>query len=122
MPKWIWFLILSLLLGVIGQLFLKQGASRLELNVSGPTAITGWLCQFLCNPYLLMGLSSYGLSSLFWIIVLKEQDLSFVYPLIASNYILVVLLAKVIHHETVSPTRWLGAAIIALGVVVISRG
>lgn len=121
MPKWIWFLIFSLLLGLIGQLLLKAGATQLKSHVFAHISINLWLEHLFTNPFLLTGLLSYGLSSVFWIMVLKEQALSLVYPLIASNYILVVLLAKFIHQETISPLRWLGTAIIALGIVVISR-
>jgi len=55
-------------------------------------------------------------------LALSWADLSFVLPLTAVSYITGALFAQVFLGENVSLTRWLGAAIIALGVLVVGRG
>ena len=53
---------------------------------------------------------------------LKSADLSFVLPLTAISYLLGAALARFYLHETVTPTRWIGALIITAGVVVVGLG
>lgn len=121
MPKWIIQIFLAIVLGVVGQLFLKEGTSSLNVSISGVTGPLILIWRMIMNPQILIGLTAYGVSSLFWVLVLKEKELSMVYPMIASGYILVVLFSWLVRHEAVSPTRWLGAVVIALGVILISR-
>lgn len=119
MPKWVFQIILAMVLGVIGQLILKEGASKLNLSGGGGVGMMVW--RMVSNPQIFLGLLFYGFSSIFWILVLKEKPLSLVYPMIGSSYILVVLFSWLVRHEMVSLTRWIGAVVITLGVVLISR-
>ncbi|MCL4378502.1 MAG: EamA family transporter [Actinobacteria bacterium] len=48
--------------------------------------------------------------------------MSFAYPFIGLTYVLILIVSKFILKESVNPIRWIGAAIITIGVVVISRG
>jgi uncharacterized membrane protein len=121
MPKWIVQISIALILGVAGQLVLKEGAAKLDVSITGAGGILPLIWRMLTNPQIFLGLFFYGVSSVFWILVLKEKPLSFVYPLIGSSYILVVLFAWLIRGEMVSLTRWVGAAVITLGVILISR-
>src|SRR6185295_15312226 len=52
---------------------------------------------------------------------LSWADLSFVLPATAFGYVLNVAAGYYFLSETVSPIRWIGAAIITLGVVFVSR-
>jgi len=60
----------------------------------------------------------YGLYAL----ALSWADLSFVLPITAFSYLLGAILAHSYLGETVTLTRWIGASIITLGVVVVGRG
>lgn len=121
MSKWVLQMVVALVLGVVGQLFFKEGASNLNVTISGTTGPLTLLWRMLTNPFIFIGLVCYGISTIFYILVLKEKDVSLVYPMIACGYILVVLFAWLVKHEPVSPIRWLGALVITLGVVLISR-
>lgn len=117
MPKWVIQIVIALVLGVVGQLFLKEGATKLDL--SGGALLLVW--KMITTPAILIGLICYGVSSIFWILVLKGKELSLVYPMIASGYILVVFFSWLVRHEAVSPTRWLGTLVIVLGVILLTR-
>jgi uncharacterized membrane protein len=53
---------------------------------------------------------------------LSWADLTFVLPTTSVSFILLTLVAKFILHENVSETRWLGVAMISLGIGLVSQG
>ena len=122
MPKWVMLLISAIILGVVGQLLFKEGISKVDVAFKGLGGAAGLVWRLFTNPVIFLGLISYGISTVFWILVLKEKDLSLVYPMLASSYILILLTSWIFRHEAVSPFRWLGALVITLGVILISRG
>jgi drug/metabolite transporter (DMT)-like permease len=73
----------------------------------------------LKEPKLWLGLVLFGISSVFWLVVLSRVSLSIAYPLVGLSYIVVVFLSRYFLHESVPAMRWLGVSIIALGIAVI---
>jgi drug/metabolite transporter (DMT)-like permease len=53
--------------------------------------------------------------------VLSWADYSYVQPASAASYPVVALLGYAVLSEDISPTRWLGVAVICLGVLCIGR-
>ena len=112
-------LVISVLLAVSGQLLMKKGmmlfgtfpASQLLLNV----------IPMFMNPFVFFGFACFGLSSLFWLVVLSRLELSFVYPMVSVAYVIVALASMVLFKENVPLIRWLGIAVIVFGVFLISR-
>jgi uncharacterized membrane protein len=68
-----------------------------------------------------LGILSLILFFVSYMLVLSWADYSFVQPASSLAYGVVALLSWLILGETVSPLRWLGIAIICLGVFVISH-
>lgn len=121
MPKWLIQISIAICLGVVGQLLFKEGATKLDVTLNGLNGVAGFVWRMVLNPTILVGLICYGVSTIFWILVLKEKDLSMVYPMLAGSYILVLLFSWLVRHEQVSPGRWLGALVVSIGVFLISR-
>lgn len=71
------------------------------------------------EPLLWGGLLLFGISALFWLIVLSRVDLSIAYPFVGLSYVLVVALARVLFHENVPTLRWIGVCVIAVGIALI---
>ena len=76
----------------------------------------------ILNPLVAVGIllllaffSSY-MSALSW------ADLTYVLPATSLGYVLVALVARICFHEAISPTRWLGIALIAAGVGFVAAG
>jgi len=83
--------------------------------------ISGLLLAIL-NPWVTVGIllllaffASY-MSALSW------ADLTYVLPATSLGYVLVALIAHFSFHEEISPTRWLGIALIAAGVGFVAAG
>ena len=115
--------VISVLLGVLGQLLLKMGMTEV-----GPLEFEGGVgglvkvgIQVFGNLKVIGGFAAYGISSLFWIAVLSKINLSLAYPMLALNYVLVPLTARLFLGESIPSLRWLGMGVIIVGVVIISR-
>jgi len=73
----------------------------------------------LLSPFVATGVAMLILAMLLRMAVLGLADLSFVLPLTAIGYVFAALLGRFILHEQVSPQRWLGTALIFIGVAVV---
>jgi len=83
--------------------------------------LSGLLLAIL-NPWvtagilLLLAFFSCYMSALSW------ADLTYVLPATSLGYVLVALIAHFSFHEEISTTRWLGIALIAVGVGFVAAG
>jgi multidrug transporter EmrE-like cation transporter len=106
-------------IGVCGQIFLKLGMSAVGPLKTQP--VWQYFFKAFLNWQVLCGFSLYFLSSLFWMLVLSKEDLSFAYPLLSVGYVLILLFSFLIFKEHVSFVRWFGVLVIIFGVILISR-
>lgn len=72
-----------------------------------------WIVGGIC---LLIGFFGSYLTALSW------ADLTYVLPATAVSYVLMALLGKFFLHENVTPSHWLGIALITLGVGFVATG
>lgn len=117
-------ILVNILLGSIGQVSLRYGASKLgDLRAgNGIAASLVMAVKGIFTPYVFLGLSLYAISAVIWILVLNQVRLSFAYPLISLSYVLVVLLSAAILHERVPIVTVAGLVFICLGVSLIGVG
>lgn len=119
----IMLILISISIAVCGQILLKIGINRIGVGeMSSFEALRQLFTGVIKSPMVLTGLFLYFISAAIWIVVLSTVELSFAYPFIGFTYVLVLVLSKVILKEDISLIRWAGAAIITIGVIVISRG
>ena len=108
------YLILSIILGAIGQVFFKFGIDRIK---SGSYQ---FFIDLLKNIWVYFGAASYGVSFLLWMKVLKYYDVSFARPLTSAGYVLTYFLAIIFLHEGLSLWRILGTIFITAGVFMLT--
>ena len=68
--------------------------------------------------FALCGLS-FGVASLLWFWLLKHFPLSVVYPLLSMSYVMGMLAANLIFHESIPLNRWIGLLLIMVGVILV---
>lgn len=103
---------IPIILAAIGQLILKIGMNKLgSFN----------LIKTFTSPTVILGLFFYGASLILWLMVLSKEKLSFVYPLVAFSYVVTVLMSKLILKEPVPSLRWVGLAVIIIGILIIAK-
>jgi len=114
-------ILLSITIAVGGQLLLKVGMNKIGVDPTGLAEIKILFAGVIKSPVVILGLLCYVLSAAIWLVVLSAVDLSFAYPFIGFSYVLVLVLSKFVLKEDVNPIRWIGAAVITAGVILISR-
>ncbi|HUV05665.1 MAG TPA: EamA family transporter [Armatimonadota bacterium] len=117
-------ILVNVVLGSIGQVSLRYGASLLGDLRAGQGIAASVLCAFkgIFTLYIFLGFSLYAISSVLWVLVLNQVSLSFAYPMISLSYVLVVLLSAVILGERVPLVSVGGLVLICVGVSLIGIG
>jgi multidrug transporter EmrE-like cation transporter len=111
----IW-LVVTILLGALGQFFLKTAADSAGNHVSIFSFYTG----ALLNYRMFIALLCYGISFLIWIKMLALYELSFARPFVGIGYVITALFALFFLGEKISLVRWLGMGLIVAGIAVMS--
>jgi multidrug transporter EmrE-like cation transporter len=61
----------------------------------------------------------FGVSAVFWLVVLSRVPLSVAYPFVGLSYIAIVVGARVLLGEHVPLLRWAGVVVVAAGIVIV---
>lgn len=106
----------------LGQLLLKSGMTSVgRLGAGALQQPVQTVLAIASTPVVWLGLVCYGFGALLWLVVLSRLDLGYAYPLLAISYILIPLLAHFLLGETIPTLRWVGIAVIFIGVVIVAR-
>ncbi|MGH2695018.1 MAG: EamA family transporter [Actinomycetota bacterium] len=112
--------IASVSLATAGHLTLKAAMNRVgrigTVQVNEPLKTAGKAAQ---EPRLWLGLALFGISALFWLIVLSRVPLSVAYPFAGLSYVVIVILDRLLLDEPVPTLRFVGAAVVAVGIALI---
>ena len=104
--------VFATLIGAFGPILLKKASAKSLSKLS----------SLATNYHLFGGVALYALGTLIFIPALKGGDLSVLYPFVALAYIWVSLLSVRFLNERMNKLKWLGIALIILGVSLIGIG
>ena len=82
----------------------------------------GLLFHALLNPWVLAGIVILLSFMGSYMTALSWADLTFVQPATAFGNVITALIGRLWLHETISPLRWLGIALIVAGVGFVANG
>ena len=100
------------LIGAFGPILLKKASAKSFSKIS----------YLFTNYNLLGGIALYAVGTILFIPALKGGDLSVLYPFVALTYIWVSLLSVKFLGEKMNKFKWIGIALIILGVAFIGIG
>lgn len=106
------------IMGVIGQLAMKKGMNMVGM-ISLKDIFSLRLFTIIFQRYVFIGIAFYLLASLLWLVALSQEELSFIYPLIAIGYIFTAILSKFFFNENLTLFRFFGILLICGGVYII---
>ena len=104
--------ILSSYFIAIGSVYLKKGSESLSFNFR----------EILKNEDFLIGSSMHLLSGLIFLVALRFNEVSILYPLSATSYALVAIMSRKYLDEKVGKFNWYGIVLITIGVILIGMG
>jgi drug/metabolite transporter (DMT)-like permease len=113
-------ILVSVAFAVSGQLTLKSAMDNVppigahQVKSPGDT-----ISRVAGQPRVWIGLCLFGISALFWLVVLTRLPLSVAYPFVGLTYIVVVFWSRFVLDESVPVLRWMGVALIAVGIAVV---
>jgi uncharacterized membrane protein len=104
-----------------GDLMLKRGMTQIGAVPISVAGVTHAFALTVTNGTIWIGILFLSGFMLSYMTVLSWADYSYVMPAGAFGYALLTLLAVVFLHESVSPRRWSGVALICLGVLLVGQ-
>lgn len=98
-------LVISTLLGAIGQLVFKIGVSNTD---------TWQIAAYVAGGFVI-----YGVSTLIYFYTLSRTNLSWAYGFTGLSYLFAAIFAAIFLGELITPLRWAGVIVIVIGVALI---
>src|ERR671916_2021763 len=85
-------ILVSVAFATAGQFTLKSAMNHVTQGETSSSAVDT-LLRAAREPRLWAGLTLFGISAVFWLVVLSKVPLSFAYPFVGLSYIVIVLVA-----------------------------
>jgi drug/metabolite transporter (DMT)-like permease len=106
------YIVASMACTVVGNLLLKTGA--------GERGIGGVWPFSLLNMHTFLGALAFGMAMIFYLMVLKRTSLNLAQSIFALQFVLVIFAAHLVLGEAIGVYRWVGIALIAVGLLVVA--
>ena len=116
------YILLTILFTVYGQLIIKQQVNTVANFPSGWALIPFYVKFILTRPLVLSGFISAVFASIAWIGAISKFELSYAYPFMSLNFVLVVFLSFLVFQENINWYKIIGLIIICIGVFIVSKG
>ena len=105
------FYILIIILTIIINLLTIIASKYIGVNLDFSRIFIFWLSVLIIT---------YGLKFIFWFVLNRKFQLSFIYPILSLNYFFSLFLGKVLFQETITIRKIVGSIIIVFGVFIIT--
>lgn len=115
---WQWAALGAIVLGSCGHLLIKSGVTA-AAHSAAASGLLARIAHYFVQPAALSGLAIYGAGTLLWIYAVSQRNISYLYPLTALTYVTVALGGKFFFGEAISSGRWVGIAVVVLGVAML---
>lgn len=111
---------ISIILGPLGNVFLGKAMKSVGSLTSGRVLdLVPIASRILTSSYIWLGVACLLGFFIVHMLLLTWADYSYVQPATSLSYVSVTMLSYLILGEAISPLRWLGVAVICLGVFVV---
>ena len=115
---------LLIILIVVQSILLVAAQSLLKISVQHFGTFS-WTWEYFKNVFTTWQFALSGVcvlsAMLVWMYVLKHYEFSVSYPMLSISYIIGLIAAQFIFHETIPLTRWIGVVIVMIGVFLIAK-
>ncbi|MDQ3474090.1 MAG: EamA family transporter [Acidobacteriota bacterium] len=116
------FIFATILFTVYSQIIMRWQvghAGPLPVDLSGRV---GFVAHLLTNFWVLSGLLATFLAGISWMLAMTRFEISYAYPFVALNYLLVLAFSVVAFNESLSMPKLAGTVLIVIGIIFVTRG
>ena len=115
-------ILISVFLSAVGQVILKIGVEDVGLaRLSANESLSNAIIAALINPWVLLGLLTYGSAAVVWLFVLARSDVTFAYPFLGLAFVITIGLGIVVLDEHVTLLRTVGTLLVVAGLALVAR-
>jgi drug/metabolite transporter (DMT)-like permease len=115
------FILFPVILTTLGEFCLKHAINQLSLDAADSVSLIQHAFTILGNPGVLAGLFCILCGGFLWVLAMSKFELSFLYPFLSINYIIIILGSHFFLKEEVSLYRYVSIVLITIGLIFISR-
>ena len=116
------YIFLTIVFTVYGQLILKHQVNTIESQPSGIDVIPFFMKFIFTRPLVISGFISAFIASVSWMAAISKFELSYAYPFMSLNFVVVLVLSVVIFGESINWFKIMGLLTICLGIFIDSKG
>jgi multidrug transporter EmrE-like cation transporter len=107
---------------VYSQLVMRWQVSQtdsLPIDLSGKV---NFIYHLFLNPWVFSSIVATLLAGISWMLAISRFEISFVYPWIGLNFVLILCFGVLFFGETFTVTKLVGTLLVVVGIIVMSRG
>lgn len=116
------FIFSTILFTVYSQLIMRWRVTEAGALPADLTGKVQYIAALLLNPWVISGITATFLAGVSWMLAMTKFEISYAYPFVSLNYILVLTAGFLLFQESLSPTKLAGSVLVILGIIVIARG
>jgi multidrug transporter EmrE-like cation transporter len=116
------YILFTILFTVYSQLIMRWQvvrAGEIPPDFSGKVQ---FVASLLLNPWIMTGIVATFLAGVSWMLAMTRFEVSYAFPFVSINYILVLIASIYLFNESLTITKLTGTLIVALGIIIIARG
>ena len=116
------FILMTIFFTVYSQLIMRwQVGNAGNLPADTPGKIS-FILALLLNPWVITGVASTFFAGVSWMLAMTRFEISYAFPFVSLNYILVLLAGFLIFGESFSLVKLAGTFLVIMGLLVIAKG
>lgn len=116
------YILLTIFFTVYSQTIMRwqvSGAGELPADMQGKLH---FILHLFLNPWVISSIFATLLAGVSWMLAMSQFEISYAYPWISLNFVLMLLIGAMLFGESFSMQKLLGTLFIVVGIVVIARG
>lgn len=116
------YIFACVLLTVYSQLVMRWQVSAGGLLPEDSLGKLRFVTTMLLNPWVFSAIVATFLAGVAWMLAMSKFEVSYAYPFMSLNYILVLAASVLLFQESFTGTKLAGTALVIAGIVVLARG
>lgn len=116
------YIFFTVLFTVYSQLVMRWQVGKVGALPADLMGKAQFIAVLLLNPWVISGVVATFLAGVTWMMAMTKFQLSYAFPFVSLNYVLVMLASAFFFGEPLTANKILGLIAILIGIFVIARG